>query len=130
MDHDSLIFTLTNGFAVFISSMAMLFIFLQILPSLNAHVHTDTCYAADGTQVCGKENGELYLTKSKIPSLKNILSALDESEEERITKREQMTAEEKRKEAAPYLVAMGVLMITLILMNRHDKRKQKTEGSA
>lgn len=65
---------------------------VSFVPSVEVHKHSDTCYA-DGTVVCGKIDGELYFTQSKISTPLDVLDYYEsrrESDWENLTLLEQL----------------------------------------
>lgn len=97
---------------------------LSVLPSPAFHEHTNACYNEE-TLICGKEEGELYFTKSTVP---NPLKVIDKIESARMAKHEAMTKQERFRSSLPYTALLLLTADAFIISLYRDKKKEQKKG--
>lgn len=95
----------------------------SILPSPVYHEHSDSCRTEEGQLVCGKEQDELYLTKSIV---KSPMQVIDEYETKRTELWEEMTPLERMKKDKWIFISLGILVIVTGVLSVRDSRRSKS----
>lgn len=99
---------------------------LTVIPMPNYHDHTDDCYTVDGQLVCGKDEGEFYLSKSRVKSPMQVLIELDEAHTDR---QANMTPWERIKDDSWIFKLLGSIIVVLSVKIVVDKVKRKKSNN-
>lgn len=117
-----------TAFCCIFTALAVIFllwVILSVLPAPAFHSHTESCYD-NGTAICGKEESELYFTRSRIPG---PLETIDRIESARIEKQKSMTDAEvqagHRKNLLISITAILLCGIPILRKNRPSGQKRK-----
>lgn len=108
------------GLVIFIIAVFGIWGLLSVIPSINYHKHTEVCYDEENYLICGKEDNELFLSKSKV---KDPLTFMSEMEDAYYVKHQSMTVEQRLLEDIPTFIILGIILISFIILEIKGKTK-------